>query len=122
MKKTLIAPCGMNCGICKGFLREKNKCPGCCAGRKINSRRLKCIIGNCSKRLKNNWRFCYKCDTFPCTRLRQLDKRYRKNYNMSMIGNLEYIKKYGISKFVRREEKKWVRGKQVMCVHDKKLY
>ena len=122
MKKTLIAPCGMNCGICKGFLRKENKCPGCYAGRKINSRSLKCIIGHCPKRLKNNWRFCYKCDTFPCTRMKQLDKRYRKNYDMSVIGNLEYIKKYGIQKFVRREEKKWVKGKQVLCVHDKKLY
>ena len=29
---TMIAPCGMNCGICSGFLRdgrEKNVCPGC---------------------------------------------------------------------------------------------
>ena len=29
MKSELIAPCGMNCGICYGYLREKNKCPGC---------------------------------------------------------------------------------------------
>ena len=26
---TLIAPCGMNCGICVGHLREKNRCAGC---------------------------------------------------------------------------------------------
>jgi hypothetical protein len=24
--KQLIAPCGMNCGICLGYLRDKNKC------------------------------------------------------------------------------------------------
>ena len=29
MKKNLIAPCGMNCGICMAFLRPTNKCPGC---------------------------------------------------------------------------------------------
>ncbi|MDD5456566.1 MAG: hypothetical protein PHV30_05985 [Candidatus Margulisbacteria bacterium] len=29
MKPALIAPCGMNCAICLGYLREKNKCPGC---------------------------------------------------------------------------------------------
>ena len=29
MEKELIAPCGMNCGICKYYYREKDKCPGC---------------------------------------------------------------------------------------------
>ena len=41
MKKTgfseeLIAPCGMNCGICIGFLREKIKC-AVCRGTDINN-------------------------------------------------------------------------------------
>lgn len=27
--KSLIAPCGMNCGTCIAYLRDKNKCPGC---------------------------------------------------------------------------------------------
>jgi len=25
----LIAPCGMNCGACIAFMRDKNNCPGC---------------------------------------------------------------------------------------------
>ena len=25
----LIAPCGMNCILCWGYIREKNRCPGC---------------------------------------------------------------------------------------------
>ena len=29
IKTRLIAPCGMNCAVCLGYLREKNKCPGC---------------------------------------------------------------------------------------------
>lgn len=28
-RKTLIAPCGINCGICLAFLRDKNTCMGC---------------------------------------------------------------------------------------------
>jgi hypothetical protein len=28
-RKELVAPCGMNCGICIAYLREKNKCPSC---------------------------------------------------------------------------------------------
>ena len=26
---SLIAPCGMNCRLCLGQIREKNTCPGC---------------------------------------------------------------------------------------------
>jgi len=29
INSSLIAPCGMNCGICLAYLREKKKCPGC---------------------------------------------------------------------------------------------
>ena len=29
IKSELIVPCGMNCGICIGHLRDKNKCDGC---------------------------------------------------------------------------------------------
>ncbi len=29
MDVSLIAPCGMNCGICLAYLRTKNVCPGC---------------------------------------------------------------------------------------------
>ncbi len=29
LNPVLIAPCGMNCGTCLGYLREKNKCVGC---------------------------------------------------------------------------------------------
>ena len=25
----LIAPCGMDCGLCRGYVREKNRCAGC---------------------------------------------------------------------------------------------
>ena len=113
----LIAPCGMNCGICLGYLREEKKCPGCRNQDKGNSDYCrKCIIKNCTKR-KNN--YCYSCNNFPCYRMKQLDKRYRAKYNMSMIENLENIKKLGIRKFVKNEEKRWKCKKcsGVICVH-----
>lgn len=28
-EETLIAPCGMNCALCIGYQRPKNRCPGC---------------------------------------------------------------------------------------------
>jgi len=48
-----------------------------------------------------------KCEKYPCLRLRNLDKRYRTRYGMSMVENLENIKKFGIEKFVVAEQSRW---------------
>lgn len=117
----IIAPCGMNCGICLGYLRDKNKCLGCRGTdeNKPNSCR-KCIIKKCHILKKNKMHFCSDmCEKFPCTRLKALDKRYRTKYGMSMLENLEHIKKYGIIKFFKSEQKRWKCPKcgEQLCVH-----
>lgn len=122
----IIAPCGMNCGICLGYLRDKNKCLGCreMKASKPNQCR-KCIISHCDILKKNKMKFCSdKCKKYPCTRLKNLDKRYRTKYEMSMIENLKYIQKNGIDKFVNKERERWKcpRCGGIICVHDKKCY
>jgi hypothetical protein len=124
MNSKLIAPCGMNCNLCMGYLREKNKCPGCRDLNKDNAIScLRCVIRKCEILKKNHWKYCsIKCKKFPCNRLKSLDKRYRTKYEMSMIENLENIEEKGIRKFIKLEEKKWVRGNKIFCVHNKKYY
>ena len=121
----LIAPCGMNCGICIGFLREKNKCPGC-RGTDINKSitRSGCRIKNCNELKENNLKFCIKCKIYSCQRMKQLDKRYRTKYNMSMFENLEYIRDKGIGNFLKKQEGKYQCPDcgGVICVHDRKCY
>lgn len=127
MKKTipleLIAPCGMNCNLCFGYLRKKNRCLGCNYINSIDNKRdyhIRCIIRNCPILHQNKWEYCSsKCDKFPCTRLRNLDKRYRTKYGMSMIENLKTIEKNGIKEFIRQEEKRWIKGDKIFCVHRK---
>lgn len=119
-KNALIAPCGMNCGICLGYLREKNRCEGCriyCEGKPGLCR--KCIIINCELLSKTDSKFCYDCPKYPCRRLKQLDQRYRTKYHMSMIENLETIKKIGLDNFVENENKRWICPScgAVRCVH-----
>jgi hypothetical protein len=101
-RTTLIAPCGMDCAICTAFLREKNRCAGCYApDRKCNRN---CTLSACEK-VKGRYR--HGCGGFPCRRLKQLDKRYRTKYHMSMLDNLMMIEKVGIREFVRIERKRW---------------
>lgn len=117
----IIAPCGMNCGICMGYLREENKCHGCREMRN-NKYCRKCVLRNCSILKKNNWKFCFsKCLNYPCQRLKNLDKRYRTKYDMSMIENLQFIEEQGIRQFVQKERKRWECNKcgGVINVHRK---
>lgn len=120
INNALIAPCGMDCGICLGYLREKNRCYGC---RQFSEHKpgycRKCIIINCELLSKTDSKFCYDCEKYPCRRLKQLDKRYRTNYNMSMLENLELIKNIGLDGFVEKENKRWVCPScgAVLCVH-----
>jgi hypothetical protein len=107
-KFSLIAPCGMNCGICSVYLREKNKCPECRlddTNKPIT--RAGCKIKNCDLFQNGKAKFCFQCDDFPCANLKHLDTRYRAKYKMSMIENLEYIEKHGIRKFVASEKVRW---------------
>lgn len=116
----MIAPCGMNCGICLAYLREKNRCGGCNSLDKNKPPYcIRCSIKNCMDLKKSRGKYCFACDAFPCKRLRQLDTRYRTRYGMSMIENLLAIKQTGIRTFVKRESERWrcERCGGVICVH-----
>jgi hypothetical protein len=105
----LIAACGMNCGLCIGFLRGENPCGGCFKKDDKNKPKVcrSCKIVNCELLSKTESGFCYDCEKFPCTRLLNLDKRYRTNYGMSMIENLTFIQNNGMEEFLRSEQNKW---------------
>jgi hypothetical protein len=108
LNPTMIAPCGMNCIICSAYLRERKPCPGC-NGDDVNKPQdcVQCSIKNCDEMKDHEPKFCFVCDRLPCTRLRQLDKRYRTKHGMSMIENLESIKQLGLEGFVTREKDRW---------------
>jgi hypothetical protein len=112
-KEELIAPCGMNCSVCASYLALKNdlkskniKIPYChgCRPRQKNCAFIK---KRCKLLLDNKVEFCYQCRDFPCERLKKLDKRYKMRYKMSMIDNLNYIKKNSMTKFLDKEKVKW---------------
>lgn len=118
--KFLIAPCGMNCGTCIAYLREKNRCPGCriySADKAISIQR--CIIPKCVHLDRTISKFCYECDKYPCKRIKQLDKRYKTKYNTSFIENLTMIKENGIDNFLAFESNRRTCPKcgSVLSVH-----
>jgi len=126
MEEKMIAPCGMNCSLCAAYLFKENDynkkgfnrkyCPGCIPRGK------NCVhMGDSCKLLREGLlRFCFECAGFPCSRLKNLDKRYRTKYHMSMIANLRVIKNQGIDEFLEKEEVKWRCGDcgGIICCHN----
>ncbi|OGO33186.1 MAG: hypothetical protein A2Z29_08700 [Chloroflexi bacterium RBG_16_56_11] len=113
METELVAPCGMNCAICSSYLAMKNdlKRKGFgrtyCAGCRPRGKNCSFMKKSCALLGNGLVQFCYECAVFPCDRLKRLDKRYRTFYHMSMIENLEYIKEYGLERFLKEDEAKW---------------
>jgi hypothetical protein len=116
----LIAPCGMNCRLCRAYVRDKNACPGCRGGDSSKSKScLACHIKNCEKIVSGKIKYCFGCDSFPCARLNHLDKRYRTKYGMSMIENLNAVRRMGIRRFIENEKKRWACPEcgGLLCAH-----
>ncbi len=117
----LIAPCGMNCGLCMAYLREKKHCPGCKGddAQKSSISCVRCGIKNCESLKDIKSGLCVDCAQFPCARIKHIDKRYRTKYGMSMIENLETIQSLGMNVFVKKERVRWTCSKcgGILCVH-----
>lgn len=109
----LIAPRGMNCALRAGYLSFKNDIRSegvrmiSCAGCRIRNKKCAFLKKACPKLSTGELVFCYECTSFPCGRLRTIDKRYRARYRMSMIDNLNFIRENGMAKFIESQEKTW---------------
>ncbi len=117
----LIAPCGLNCRVCRAHLRQRNPCPGCRADEADKPKtRVICKIKTCPTLINRKLEFCSGCDEFPCAVLLHLDKRYRTRYATSPVQNLFSIQKIGLSRFTRGELKKWTCPEcgELLCMHE----
>lgn len=120
INKDMIAPCGMDCAVCRGHLRDKKPCAGCNhPDENMPGYCISCKMRNCKER---KGKYCFDCKDFPCDRLKRLDERYRAKYGMSEIENLEFIRDKGVDKFLEFERKRWEKDGGIFCVHDKKIY
>ncbi len=130
IKAELVAPCGMNCGICSNYLAYKNdlnrsQCAGCRPGNK------KCsyLFGKCSginHLLEGNAgaRFCFECDQYPCKEIDRMDRRYSENYKMSVKENLKYIENNGLDEFVGEQHKEHhcMKCDDLVSIHNRKCF
>lgn len=125
-RSELIAPCGMNCNVCSGYLAFTNdvknqgiKMPYC-EGCRPRDKKCAFLKKSCELLLSNKVEFCSECKDYPCEKLKHVDKRYQTLFRMSLIGNLESIEEDGILKFLEAQEEKWRCSKcgGIVCCHN----
>ena len=109
--ENLVAPCGMNCGICSGYLAETHdiKKQGVrmtyCRGCRPRNKNCAFLKKRCRLLSEGTVNFCYECPQFPCDQLKAIDKRYRERYHMSMLENLSFIREHGIDGFLKKKRR-----------------
>lgn len=123
----LIAPCGMNCGICVAFFGdtlEDKKRKHTCGTCRLRVSRCAFLKEQCHKLATKQIEYCFECTDFPCATLKTLDNRYRNKYGMSMIENLIQIQTQGIKQFLKNEQERWKCPNcgGTICVHNKTCY
>ena len=128
ISEKLIAPCGINCAICSRYLAYRNnfgrsQCSGCRPGNK-NCTYLfkKCPEGN--NPTTSDRVFCYKCKHYPCRHLNRVDARYKKNYQVSLKENLDYMNQFGIRQFVKEQYRRHhcSRCGSLISMHNRKCF
>jgi len=129
LRQDLVAPCGMNCGVCMRYLATatglaqrtgKAQCTGC----RTQKKKCASIKGRCKLLKEEKIQFCFECSTFPCVKVERLNKRYVSRYDTSLIDNLLQIKQVGLEKFMAKEAEKWKCPKcgGTVSIHDRKCY
>jgi hypothetical protein len=74
IRTTLIAPCGMNCRLCRAYTRDRKTCPSCRGDDSLKAKVcVTCRIKNCEEITKGRVKYCFNCDSFPCVALNHLD-------------------------------------------------
>lgn len=115
---TLLSPCGIDCGICSGYLRTKNRCLGCLVKAEGNLNH----IASCSKKqctANHQVTYCFECPSFPCYNLKKLEKRYATQYGESPIYQGIFVREHGLEAFRALQLQKWncVRCGEGLNVH-----
>ncbi len=108
-KPELIAPCGMNCGVCKAYLAYTHKIPKArgkvthCIG--CRPRMKNCFIKRgCRKLSDQQIQFCHDCADMPCKNLERVERRYKERYSTSLVANLKMLREIGMKQFLCVQE------------------
>ena len=115
MEQTKIYPtigvCGLDCGLCaRYYTGGTSRCPGC-TGPDFSNKHPSCSFITCCVK-KKNLEVCAECSEFPCSKFKSEEEYQQLKQSSSyppykkIISNLNFIKEYGIKKFIKQQKKR----------------
>ncbi|NLD59775.1 MAG: DUF3795 domain-containing protein [Clostridiales bacterium] len=119
MPVSIVAPCGLVCDLCRGFQRQKNRCPGCTAEGGKPTYCATCAVVRCPEKGGDPVKPCSACPKYPCRRLKALEKRYTTNYGESLLENFRRIGEVGTDRFLLEADEAWRCPEcgELLCAH-----
>ncbi|MBN1822030.1 MAG: DUF3795 domain-containing protein [Prolixibacteraceae bacterium] len=81
-------------------------CDGCLSGGMLAAHCQNCAIRKCAANKQNNSR-CSDCKELPCYRITNLINMGGYLHRTEYLPNLEKIRKMGVQKWIKYEEKRW---------------
>ena len=96
-----IPPCGIFCGGCPNYIRDKKTCLG--AQEHCKNRKCKGIYVCCKE--KKGLNYCYECKSFPCSRFKKFAESWLK-LGQDLILNQQQLKELGEKKWLDMKNKK----------------
>lgn len=126
----LIAPCGMDCGVCSAYLAYSHHIPRKrglithCSGCRTRQKKCAYLKGHCARLAKGKVEYCFQCGVYPCERLKHLDWRYQTTYGMSFLANLDLIRKEGPEALVVLQHARFgcARCGELRSVHNQRCF
>lgn len=107
----MIAPCGLDCSLCKYAQRKSDPCAGCNGpdDHKPEFCSKECGIILCQKRRENGYRFCDECPEGPCEDVMEKENRYTSKYPLfeSPLQNIRDIRSMGMEAFLEKERERF---------------
>jgi hypothetical protein len=108
-KYPMIAPCGLDCGLCPRFYTVgPSRCPGC-AGPNFFAKHPFCSFITCCVKNKN-LEVCAECPTFPSSKFKRKEEYQRMKESPSyppirkVMSNLSFINKHALEKFLEQQK------------------
>mgnify|MGYP001766764783 CR=1 FL=1 len=68
---------------------------------------VECVIRTCEELAGPGLTFCHACSRLPCRRLKDLDRRYRTRYGVSLMDNQARIRSIGARAFLVEDRARW---------------
>jgi hypothetical protein len=91
-----VPPCGVFCGGCPTYLKEKKSCPGAGISQRCESRSCRYFFCCTEKGVA----FCHQCDRYPCRRFKVFARNWKK-YGQDFLENQEMLKELGAAGFLQ---------------------